>query len=208
VTVVCAHRGASAHLPDNSIEAFQAAIDAGADAIEADLRRTADGRLVLEHDPMPRYSPGLPLLADLVKMAHGQVRLDIELKEAGYEREVLEALHPQPPGLLISSFLPSALSAVRELDRSVETALVIGRHDRRGDLFARADRCGADLLAPHISLLDDHLRAAAIERGRPLLVWTVNDPTTLSSLLADPAVGWVITDVPELALQLRQGRRV
>jgi glycerophosphoryl diester phosphodiesterase len=203
VTVVCAHRGASARLPDNSLEAFRAAIDTGADAIEADLRRTPDGRFVLEHDLLAAYPPSLPPLADLVTMAHGRVRLDIELKEAGYEREVLEALSPLPPDLLISSFLPSALAAVRELDRSVETALIIERRDRRGDLFARADRCGADLLAPHVSLLDDRLRASAVERGRPLVVWTVNDPTALSSLLADPAVGWVITDVPDVALRLR-----
>jgi glycerophosphoryl diester phosphodiesterase len=94
---------------------------------------------------------------------------------------------------------------VRELDRSVETALIIERRDRQGDLFARADRCGADLLAPHVSLLDDRLRASAVERGRPLVVWTVNDPATLSDLLADPAVGWVITDVPDVALRLRSG---
>ncbi|MDX6548343.1 MAG: glycerophosphoryl diester phosphodiesterase [Gaiellales bacterium] len=205
MTIVCAHRGASAHLPDNSVEAFRAAIEAGADAIEADLRRTADGRLVLEHDLLSSYPRSLPLLADLVTMARGRVRLDIELKEAGYEREVLEALSPLPPDLLISSFLPSALAAVRELDRSVETALIIERRDRWGDLFARADRCGANLVAPHVSLLDDDLRAAALERSRPLVVWTVNDPATLSDLLADPAVGWVITDVPDVALQLRSG---
>jgi glycerophosphoryl diester phosphodiesterase len=203
VTIVCAHRGASAHLPDNSVEAFRAAIEAGADAIEADLRRTANGRLVLEHDLLAAYPPSLPLLADLITIAQRRVRLDIELKEAGYEREVLEALSPLPPGLLISSFLPSALAAVRELDRSVETALIIERRGRWGDLFARADRCGADLLAPHVSLLDDDLRATALEQSRPLVVWTVNDPATLSDLLADPAVGWVITDVPELALRLR-----
>jgi glycerophosphoryl diester phosphodiesterase len=204
VTVVCAHRGASALLPDNSVEAFRAAIDAGADAIEADLRRTTDGRLVLEHDPLPDDPPPLALLADLVTMARGRVRLDIELKEAGYEQEVLEALRPLPRGLLISSFLPVALSAVREIDPAVETALVIARGGGAGDLFDRADRCGASLVAPHVSLLDDDLRAAAVKRGRPLVVWTVNDPATLSDLLADPAVGWVITDVPELAVRLRR----
>jgi glycerophosphoryl diester phosphodiesterase len=203
VTIVCAHRGASAHLPENSPAAFRTAIDAGADAIEADLRRTAGGVLVLEHDPLPADATPGALLAELVAMARGRVRLDIELKEAGYEREVLEALQPRPAGLLISSFLPAALAAVRELDAAVETALVIARSDGSGDLFSRADRCGASLVAPHVSLLDDDLRSAAIERRRPLVVWTVNDPATLSDLLADPAVGWVITDVPELALRLR-----
>ena len=203
MTIVCAHRGASAHLPDNSIEAFRAAIEAGADAIEADLRRTAGGLLVLEHDPLPADPPPRALLAELVAMARGRVRLDIELKEAGYEREVLEALHPPPAGLLISSFLPAALRAVQELDRSVETALLVAPRDGWGDLFARADGCGARLVAPHVSLLDDDLRATALEQSRRLVVWTVNDPATLSDLLADPAVGWVITDVPDVALRLR-----
>jgi glycerophosphoryl diester phosphodiesterase len=205
VAIVCAHRGASAHLPDNTIEAFQAAIDAGADAIEADLRRTADGRLVLEHDPLLDDPLPQTLLADLVALAAGRVRLDIELKETGYEAEVLAALDPQPPGLLISSFLPAALSAVRGLDDSVETALLVAPRDGWGDLFDRADRCGAGLVAPHVSLLDDRLLAAALEHRRPLIVWTVNNPETLAELLADPAVGWVITDAPDVALALRPG---
>ena len=38
-----------------------------------------------------------------------------------------------------------------------------------------------------------------------MLVWTVNDPATITSLLADPAVGWLVTDEPELAQRLRGG---
>jgi glycerophosphoryl diester phosphodiesterase len=44
------HRGEHLHHPENTIPAFQAAIDAGADFIEVDVRTTADGRLVLMHD--------------------------------------------------------------------------------------------------------------------------------------------------------------
>src|SRR5579863_1715780 len=47
---VIAHRGDSAHAPDNTSEAFQRAIDAGAALIETDVRVTADGILILEHD--------------------------------------------------------------------------------------------------------------------------------------------------------------
>ncbi len=45
-----AHRGYSAHTPQNTIPAFQAAVDAGADLIEMDVRNTKDGRVVLYHD--------------------------------------------------------------------------------------------------------------------------------------------------------------
>jgi glycerophosphoryl diester phosphodiesterase len=45
-----AHRGASHELPENTIAAFQRAIDVGADAIETDAHLTKDGHVVLSHD--------------------------------------------------------------------------------------------------------------------------------------------------------------
>jgi len=50
--VVIVHRGASAFAPENTLEAYSAAMDYGADGCEVDLRRTADGVLVLFHDDM------------------------------------------------------------------------------------------------------------------------------------------------------------
>ena len=51
-TVVIVHRGASAFAPENTLEAYAAALDYGADGCEMDLRGTADGVLVLFHDDM------------------------------------------------------------------------------------------------------------------------------------------------------------
>jgi glycerophosphoryl diester phosphodiesterase len=48
---VAAHRGFSARHPENSIAGFEAAIAAGADYVETDVRMTADGVLVCSHDP-------------------------------------------------------------------------------------------------------------------------------------------------------------
>jgi len=48
--VVIAHRGEHRTHPENTLPAFQAAIDAGADFFELDVRTTSDGRLVLMHD--------------------------------------------------------------------------------------------------------------------------------------------------------------
>ena len=47
---VAAHRGFSEKYPENTMAAFRAAIEAGADEIETDVRMTADGELVLIHD--------------------------------------------------------------------------------------------------------------------------------------------------------------
>jgi glycerophosphoryl diester phosphodiesterase len=175
----------------------------GADMIETDVRRTARGRLVLHHDPLgPRTPRELVELADLVKLAEGRIALDIELKEAGYEGEVLAALDPRPTGLVVTSFLPEAVAAVRALDPGAETGLIFRPGDRR-DLAARADACGAGMVVAHSSVLRPELAAELYRAGRPLMVWTVNDRRRLAALLAMPGVTHVVTDVPDAALALR-----
>jgi len=47
---IIAHRGASAHAPENTLTAFQLALDQGADGIELDVMLSKDGQLVVIHD--------------------------------------------------------------------------------------------------------------------------------------------------------------
>lgn len=48
--LIIAHRGASGHAPENTMAAFELAIELGADAVELDVRRSLDGALVVIHD--------------------------------------------------------------------------------------------------------------------------------------------------------------
>ena len=48
--VVIAHRGASAHAPENTLSAFKLAIDQGADVIEFDVQLSSDKSVVVYHD--------------------------------------------------------------------------------------------------------------------------------------------------------------
>lgn len=50
MTMIVAHRGASARAPENTMEAFRLAVEAGADAIELDVHLTSDGKLAVIHD--------------------------------------------------------------------------------------------------------------------------------------------------------------
>ena len=61
LTQIVAHRGASREAPENTLAAFAKAIEIGADMIEFDVRRAADGRLVVSHDPVRKVRMCPPL---------------------------------------------------------------------------------------------------------------------------------------------------
>jgi glycerophosphoryl diester phosphodiesterase len=78
--VAIAHRGEHLHHPENTLPAFQSAIDAGADFIEVDVRTTSDGKLVLSHDSdVKRCSNGE---GEVAKMTFDELRaLDVGIKK-------------------------------------------------------------------------------------------------------------------------------
>lgn len=57
--LIIAHRGASAHAPENTISAFRLAMESGADGIEFDVRLSRDGVPVVIHDPDLARTTGL-----------------------------------------------------------------------------------------------------------------------------------------------------
>lgn len=68
--IIFAHRGASAHAPENTLAAFELALEQGADALELDVKLSADGHVVVIHDPTVDRTTG----------AHGKVK-DMSLVE-------------------------------------------------------------------------------------------------------------------------------
>ena len=62
---IYAHRGASAYAPENTLPAFQAAMEQGADGIELDVHLSRDGELVVIHDEeLDRTTNGTGLVKD------------------------------------------------------------------------------------------------------------------------------------------------
>lgn len=210
--LVCAHRGASRDLPDNSMAAFVAAISSGCDVIETDVRMGRAGRLVLAHDTWDVEHDDVVELADLVELARGRVGLDLEIVEAGLERAVLDVVDGFPNWLIVTSIFPEILTEVARLAEHMDTGLVVEApyaghpfegHPDADRPFALADSCGA-----RVTLVEDDLATPALfERargtGQALWVWTVNDRARLTELLSEPAVSGVVTDDPALACELR-----
>ncbi|MEW5912896.1 MAG: glycerophosphodiester phosphodiesterase [Thermodesulfobacteriota bacterium] len=223
--LVIAHRGAHATAPENSLAAFQAAMDLGADMIELDLRRTQDGRLVVHHDADLNGAPlaGLsfaqaqalgggvlaPALEEVLELTRGRIRLDIEIKEPGYEeaaaRRILEFLAPEQ--FMLSSFLEPSLIKIKRGLPNLCTGLLLPPPGPGGwpSPLERCRRARADVLLPHYKLLRAGPWPRAKKLGRPIYVWTVNSQRLLAQFMAGGQVQGVITDRPADALRLREG---
>ena len=66
MALVIAHRGASAYAPENTMPAFEKALELGAEGIELDVHMTADGEIVVIHDhTIDRTSNGKGMVKDL-----------------------------------------------------------------------------------------------------------------------------------------------
>ncbi len=218
-TLVAAHRGASRVTRDNSLGAVDLAVRMGADLVEIDVRRTADGVLVANHDP---HVDGRPVqdtkwadladhrgyvpapIEDIVRCTSGRASLDIELKEDGYEHEVLALLdrHVERGSYVVTSFLEQALVNVKKPD--VITGLLSDDWTTTDELFGAVRRCGADIVLPEARGAGHDLLDGARERSIPVVLWTVNDHGDLERFMRDSRVAGIITDVPDAALALRE----
>jgi glycerophosphoryl diester phosphodiesterase len=227
--IVCAHRGASLRLPDNSIEAFEAAIKSGCEMIETDVRADRTGRPVLSHErlrpispsgrhgrPRSRRSPSRPPprprrpsrraapapvgLEALLELSAGRIGLDLEIKESRVVPALLDAIAGWEGRLLLTSFDPAAIRAIRERDPTRTTGLIAGPM-HIGDPLADAHACDAQAQVLAERRLTAKLLAA---RSLPLWVWTVNQPARLTRWLSEPALQGVITDDPATAVAVRE----
>src|SRR5436190_14080898 len=130
------HKGADLVAPGNTVASFQAALEHDVDMIEFDVLRLRDGRLVLAHDyedagkrePLT-LEEGLDHFAG---EAYRDVELDVDMKLAGYEREVGEGLTKR--GLaeraLISSHYIASLDEVAQMAPHIRRGLSVPRVKR------------------------------------------------------------------------------
>lgn len=219
------HRGTPRAHPENSLAGFQAALDAGLDGAELDVRRLADGTLAVHHDAALRdgralagltraeLPPEVPTLPDVLAWAADTgAYLNVEIKWEGWRSDdrvsrTLDSLrvHGLTRRVIVSSFNPLILAAARELAPDIERGLLYDRPWRSGPLRL-PEGVGrwvdAAALHPHHALIDAELLSLARRRGWRVNTWTVNEPAEVQRLRA-LGVDALIGDVPEVLLGAR-----
>ncbi len=229
--VIIAHRGASALAThENSLESFQIAIDLKADYAEFDVRKTLDDKLIVFHDDNYKGHPiskltyedlcsltlqeGLtpPLFSQVLDLCKGKIKLDIELKESGFENEVVTMVTQSfdYDSFMIKSFLDEVPLKIKSLDSRIKTGLLIGKAglkamERLREYYPgkRLKRCKADFISPNQRFLTRGFLFRMKICRRDIYVWTVNTPDSIHKLLNKKITG-LITDRPDIALKMRK----
>ena len=209
------HRGARRYAPENSLEAFDLALQHGCDGFEFDVRRTADGHSVICHDTKlfglvvarnefaklrecgKKRSCEVASLEQVLERFAPRAFLDIELKVGGLEQATVEALRRFPParGYFVSSFLPEVVEEVHARDASVAVGLIC---DQRKQL-ARWRELPVSALFLHRRLASERTVSELHEAGKQVFVWTVNAAREMRVFEAMRVEGIISDDTEELA---------
>lgn len=213
------HRGARFYEPENTLRSFRKALELGVDTVELDVRRTKDGEIVVIHDAeVDRTTNGkglvneltlkeikqlvteggerIPTLEEALDLLDKRVRVLIELKEAGFEEEVLKIAREKglEKNVIIISFLEEALKRVRELDGDVETGLIYVRH--RNPIKAALELKTNYLLPLYRFAHTAEIRKAH-ENGLKVIVWTINKQEEVSEYIGKGVDG-IASDKPDI----------
>lgn len=211
--LVLGHRGASAHAGDNTIEAYELAVAHGADGVELDVRFTADGAVVLNHDAdigemgplihhdfaavrarhpeIPTLDEALAALADLI--------INVEIKNSPIDADYDPAhrmaavvarwisRHDIHDRVIVTSFNPETLAAVNNADNTIVTGQLVdvGFNIIRGVKAVAA--AGHSWIAPWIADIvadAEGTIGAAHQAGLRVVTWTADDPGDIATVAA------------------------
>jgi glycerophosphoryl diester phosphodiesterase len=220
MTWVIAHRGASAEERENTLPAFERAIELRADFVELDVQVSSDGVLVVFHDlDLDRLTPlrgalrrrtlaelrehGVPTLGEVVELARGRIGVMAELKSPHLYRR--QDVIGRTAALLGDDDVLLAFSrrALQEALRR-RPSLRVMQHVGYG-VSIRSAAGYAWAVGFHDRRVTARGVARAERLGLETTVYTVNDPERMRALAA-MGVGGIFTDCPDRALEALRPR--
>jgi len=145
--LIFGHRGASSIAPENTLKAFNKAIELKADYIEFDVHQSKDGEIVIMHDGNTLKTTGhfgiikkmtlselkeldcgegesILTLQELIKIAKGRIGLNCEIKARGFAEKIVKILNEAEivENTIVSSFKHDILLKISKLDSRIKLA--------------------------------------------------------------------------------------
>lgn len=201
-----AHRGCADQYPENTVFAVEQA-SRDFSAIEIDVRRCRSGELVVFHDEtVDRLTEGrgsvagkewdelrnleildsgerIPLLSEALTAIPSNVSVQVELKQTGTAADVLRHIDDADVDARITSFIPSALTEVREHDPSMKRGYLFGETVGATVGIQTALTLECDSLHPHSTqCLETGIVDLAHENDLDVIAWAADDEAVISDL--------------------------
>ena len=172
-------------------------LNSGADFLEIDIRRTQDGVIVISHDEL---QPGDNHVTfdEVLNAAAGRIGLQLDLKQPGYELELVRSALDRLP--------PEKIVVTTEMDESIHLIKDRFPEVRVGLTSERVEPGPADFIALDQQYASDDALATAERYGIKVWVWTVDDRRLMERFVNDRRVEGLITNRPDVALKLRTAR--
>ncbi len=241
--LVIAHRGFSGNAPENTLTSFKRAMEAGSDVIELDVHLSKEGEVVVIHDDtldrttngkgkvvdytlkeLKQFDAGLwfgnqfsgekiPTLEEVLGLARGRIRINIELKREGLGNYSVGDLANQAlqevqkmgmeEQVLFSSFDPSPLKRMREDHPRIQVAFLYNK-----DWNSPEEILGGSsfsILTCRKSVLNSSNISKAHQEGIKVNVYTLNTEEEMQQFLKIGVDG-IITDYPDRLINVLQKR--
>ncbi len=229
MTLVIAHRGASAAVQENTLDAFRLAVEMGADYIELDVRRSRDdvliihhdahlpdGRFIVEHDydDLPDWLPTLAEALDACEGANVNIEIKNEPDAPDYDEEHqisdavvgLALAFRRPEELLVTSFNLDTVKRLHAVNPEIPAGFVTGYDILQVQmLLDHLVESGLQAVVPYHPTVDRRFVDRAHEVGLLVHTWTVNDAERMVEL-NDMGVDGIITDTPDVARSVVDAR--
>ena len=208
-----AHRGITAKAPENTIPAYEAAVELGFYTAECDILQTADGYWVLNHNSLEElrtfsYKKGCNFWAyEDLKIATLDEYLDvfvgtstrpqIEIKADGYDQlyTIVDAVYAKglQDSAIIISFDYKQLETIRAYDANIELWYLVDTITP--EIIAETKALGGNVwLSPSFEDNTAETIQLAIDAGIPASYWTVNDLED-ARMLYDMGIRYIETDI-------------
>jgi glycerophosphoryl diester phosphodiesterase len=219
-----AHRGAKGYEPENTLNAFQKALDLNADGIELDVHLSADGHIIVIHDEtIDRTTNGkgfvntlsltklksflienqyeIPTLNEVFDLTDKKCLINIELKGVGTSNKVVSLIEKYISDknwnyehFIISSFDWNYLEEVRNLNPNI--AIGVLTEENLDTALAFAEKIKARAIHPDYHLLNMENVNQVQEKGFLVLPWTVNVKEDIQKIKSFKVDG-IISDFPD-----------
>jgi len=185
VLIVSAHQG------------YPRLLNSGADLLEIDIRRAKDGAIVISHDE-PRPGAKHVTLDEVLDATAGRIGLQLDLKEPGYEVELIDKA--------LRRLGADKIVVTTEIEESIRLIKQHHPEIRAGLTTQRVEPNHADFIALDQQYASADALALAERYGIKVWVWTVDDRRLMERFIKDRCVEGLITNRPDVALKLRTAR--